>query len=61
MTISKYRELNAPTGHRPPAQGWRASAYLGVIVQQFINRNAVAPPLLLFRDHVTLAATPLGL
>jgi len=22
-------DLNAPTGHWPPAQGWRASAYLG--------------------------------
>ena len=29
MTISRSRELNAPKGHRPPAQGWRASAYLG--------------------------------
>jgi hypothetical protein len=30
-----------PTGLRPPAQGWRASAYLGASFKQIINRNAV--------------------
>ena len=33
------RDLNAPTGHRPPAQGWRASAYLGCAFGKWKQRQ----------------------
>jgi len=35
-------ESNAPTGHWPPAQGWRASAYLGSLGNMGNNHNVVA-------------------
>jgi len=54
------RDLNAPTGHRPPAQGWCVSAYLGSSFRQIINRNAVVANVA--RDGRTgIAATALRL
>ena len=37
-----WHGLNAPTGHRPPAQGWRVNAYLGFTFRIGNNLNEVA-------------------
>ena len=56
--IRKLAPRTIPTGLRPPAQGWRASAYLG---STFSNRNAVAAIPVSYGARVTLAISPLGL
>jgi len=41
MKSNRIRPRSIPTGLRPPAQGWRARAYLGWTWKNGINRNVV--------------------
>jgi hypothetical protein len=42
VLVAREREFNAPSGHRPPAQGCEERATLGHRSTNIPNRNAVA-------------------
>jgi hypothetical protein len=59
FVTANYVLRTIPTGLRPPAQGWRTSAYLGFTFRNTNNLNEVAT--VLCADENGMAATALRL